>query len=521
MAGMVPPQQVYIQQPQQPQHHHQLPLESQFQSMGLGNQDSAGGRSDDTNNEGGEHVANEEGDENESEEEPIKLFVGQVPKTMNEEDIFPTFNGFGPLKDVSIIRDKHTQLHRGCAFVTYWNASDAEQAQDALHGKHVFPGARRPAQVKPAEPSVPENKLFIGMLSRRAGEEEVRELFAPFGEIREIYMIRNADGTSKCAAFLRYVGRDSAIQAIENLHNNLVMEGAARPLIVKFADNKHQRQQRHMRNVRRQEMMFATGPAGAYPGAYPGHHMTMGPSPAGPPHQYPAHMAGPHHHMPQYAGPYPGPGAAGQMYNPMAYPPHHYGGPHPYQGFAGNGNANGNRQGAPRRHPGDPGLTQANNPRPREGPAGANLFVYHLPHDLTDADLATAFNPFGHVISAKVYVDRYTGESKGFGFVSYDSVISAESAIEQMNGFQIGNKRLKVQHKRVHNNGGGNRGGGQSPAMVPHEQQQPPQQPAPQQQILETPVPPDVGLDAGIPAAPAAEGPQAPMSGGEAPGRMP
>lgn len=33
--------------------------------------------------------------------------------------------------------------------------------------------------------------------------------------------------------------------------------------------------------------------------------------------------------------------------------------------------------------------------RPREGPPGANLFVYHLPHDLTDADLATAFNPFG------------------------------------------------------------------------------------------------------------------------------
>lgn len=55
------------------------------------------------------------------------------------------------------------------------------------------------------------------------------------------------------------------------------------------------------------------------------------------------------------------------------------------------------------------------NSRPREGPAGSNLFVYHLPHDLTDADLATAFNPFGNVISAKVYVDRNTGESKGFG----------------------------------------------------------------------------------------------------------
>lgn len=89
------------------------------------------------------------------------------------------------------------------------------------------------------------------------------------------------------------------------------------------------------------------------------------------------------------------------------------------------------------------------NPRPREGPPGANLFIYHLPHDLTDADLATAFNPFGNVISAKVYVDKFTGESKGFGFVSYDSILSAEQAIEQMNGFQIGSKRLKVQHKRI------------------------------------------------------------------------
>ena len=72
---------------------------------------------------------------------------------MNEEDIFPTFNPFGPLKDVSIIRDKHTGLHRGCAFVTFWSGADAEMAQEKLHDQFTFPGARRPAQVKPAEPS--------------------------------------------------------------------------------------------------------------------------------------------------------------------------------------------------------------------------------------------------------------------------------------------------------------------------------------------------------------------------------
>ena len=85
--------------------------------------------------------------------EPDLYLYYQVPKSMGEEDIFPTFNPFGPLKDVAIIRDKHSGLHRGCAFVTFWSSSDAESAQSALHDKFTFPGARRPAQVKPAEPS--------------------------------------------------------------------------------------------------------------------------------------------------------------------------------------------------------------------------------------------------------------------------------------------------------------------------------------------------------------------------------
>lgn len=104
-----------------------------------------------------------------------------------------------------------------------------------------------------------------------------------------------------------------------------------------------------------------------------------------PPTPVPYGASTPHQH--QHHPPHP---------HPYMYPPHLMGAVHPFP-FP-------NRQ-----------EMRAPNPRPREGPAGANLFVYHLPHDLTDADLATAFNPFGNVISAKVYVDRNTGESKGFG----------------------------------------------------------------------------------------------------------
>ncbi|SPJ11557.1 clustered-asparagine-rich protein [Plasmodium sp. DRC-Itaito] len=83
----------------------------------------------------------------------------------------------------------------------------------------------------------------------------------------------------------------------------------------------------------------------------------------------------------------------------------------------------------------------------QNGPSGSNLFIFHIPSEWTDLDLFQHFCCFGNIISSKIQRDS-TGRNSGFGFVSYDNVISAQHAIQFMNGYFVNNKYLKVQLKK-------------------------------------------------------------------------
>lgn len=70
-----------------------------------------------------------------------------------------------------------------------------------------------------------EHKLFIGMIPKSADESDIREMFKVYGEIEEVYILRNPNtGHSKGCAFLKYKLRESAMTAISEVHGQLLME---------------------------------------------------------------------------------------------------------------------------------------------------------------------------------------------------------------------------------------------------------------------------------------------------------
>ncbi|RXK62674.1 RNA-binding protein [Lacibacter luteus] len=90
-----------------------------------------------------------------------------------------------------------------------------------------------------------------------------------------------------------------------------------------------------------------------------------------------------------------------------------------------------------------------------------NLFVAGLPYDVDDAELEEIFEKFGKVVSAKISIDRETGKSRGFGFVTMENEADGNDAIELLNDIQLGRSKKPLVVKKAEDRpGGGSSGGG-------------------------------------------------------------
>jgi len=87
-----------------------------------------------------------------------------------------------------------------------------------------------------------------------------------------------------------------------------------------------------------------------------------------------------------------------------------------------------------------------------------NIYVGNLSRETTEDELRQAFEPFGQVTSANIIKDRYSGESRGFGFVEMTTKSEAQAAINGLNGTSLGERTLSVNEARPRSEGGGGRG---------------------------------------------------------------
>jgi CUG-BP- and ETR3-like factor len=277
------------------------------------------------------------------------------------------------------------------------------------------------------------------MLPKNVSETEVQSLFSEYGTIKDLQILRGSLQTSKGCLFLKYESKEQAVAAMEALNGRHIMEGANVPLIVKWADTEKERQARRLLKVQSHvSRLDPQNPSmfGALPMSYvppyngygyhvPGTYGYMLP-PIQTQHAFhnvispnqgngralqgtaltesvPPRLA-PRRNFPTALGNY---GYHGLQY-PMAFP----------------------RGMIPPRLPlttVSPGISNNGTSIPSslqtEGPAGANLFIYNIPREFEDQELAATFQPFGKVLSAKVFVDKATGISKCFGKLLLSSSI--------------------------------------------------------------------------------------------------
>jgi len=481
----------------------------------------------------------------------IKMFVGQIPRHMEETELRKMFEEFGSVHQLNVLRDKATGQSKGCCFVTFHTRKAALEAQNALHNIKTMAGMHHPIQMKPADSenrNVEERKLFIGMLSKKCPEKDVRNLFAPYGAIEECTVLRDSNGQSRGCAFVTYATRQCAHNAIKTMHHSQTMEGCSSPLVVKFADTQKEKEAKKLQTqiTNLWQMSSSLGPGTTPPASSisptnspqylallqqaiaTGNFNLLGNNYSGLVSQQQNSFAMQQLLAAAAAAATGSPpaitnggsalgGAAGTMTGcstpnsmiggatanslmsgataaalqsavsatSLSSPPVSMGSLQAafsnsnalaaavaaasMNGLAGTGLASTNgtsgidaitqaysgiqQYAATFPNAFQPALPSPASPAGKqiEGPDGANLFIYHLPQEFTDQDLTQTFMPFGNVISAKVFIDKQTKMSKCFGFVSYDNALSAQAAIQAMNGFQIGMKRLKVQLKRPKN----------------------------------------------------------------------
>lgn len=323
--------------------------------------------------------------------------------------LYPTSSSFGP----QIVRDKATGISMGFGFVNFDTDEAARTAMNAMNGSQLPQGKlMKISLARPAWKANIHSNVYVSGLPLDLREEDILELFSNFAEhVENIRKLRDSRGVFRGIAVIRFDSEEVAISAMKCL-NGFTPANAACPLQV--------RPWRPEFRPERIDSSFASGSSTKSLSPSPSASCVTltTPSPTG--------------------------------FNKMS-------------SFRSSTISSSN----PRRVEGwqeiwaryvesqmkqscfltvpvvNPLFQQGTEMKPSSPIIGVpSLFVFHLPPDATESTLRVLFEPYGSIASVRVL------PGKGYGFVNFEDVQAAITAIHALNGFKLGNKHLKVEFKK-------------------------------------------------------------------------
>ena len=427
--------------------------------------------------------------------EHLQIIISGIAPPMDWGFLQQQISSFGAVRDSSIL-DVEAGTNAVTLKVTYENRESVVACVVGLSKKVSS------LQVRPVVVSIErEFKLFVGMVPNKFNEDDLEGIFRPFGELKEVFVIRSPNGQSRGCAFIKYYTAAAAANAINQLHNYLPI-GSTRPLRVKWADDKSSRgggrdalvggskertrvvaleplspASEHVYRFAEQtddlRPVSAPAPIGASPpqsATAVSQTVTSRRSPTlhnnllnqGDLSVFPTITSG---------------GGAGDSASPATDSTGASRGASDgpvntlestitlgktfTSGFSGNMSTLQMPFYAPR---GKSDLSMTDELTVDDGskPGGApdlapdallpetstslptSIYVYNLPRELTSQDLETLFSSFGTIERAQVFTMQLTSESLGLGEVVFDNSVSASVAAASMEGVVVGDMTLKV-----------------------------------------------------------------------------
>mmetsp|Transcript_38000 Transcript_38000/g.84623 ORF Transcript_38000/g.84623 Transcript_38000/m.84623 type:complete len:438 (+) Transcript_38000:224-1537(+) len=410
----------------------------------------------------------------------------------DEALLLQLFGNYGQPLSVRIFRSNQNPNKSPFAFVKMASVNEAEASITSLNGAQLGSnvievkfadsdlGVANPERSPP-----PSDNLYVKNLPPTFGDEELRQLFSPFGLVTMCRVLHQGDQTGQGgAALVRMSTLDEAARSIQGLQGQRVL-GAVQPLVVRFADTAEIKARKQAKQVgaaisasavQQQHLLLSHQ---RYAGtAYPGGLATMGTAATSLSHimHQPITLAAGPGSQAATAAYFTTPvassagtlavGAAGM---PLAAHPGTYGAAQAHDGTGGlyitdpsstyalaaapTGSSRGMHAAAsasPLMMPAAAGGA-ASLALPAASLPVASLYVRNLPPEADKVFLYEKFSPFGAILSVKVLTDE-GGASKGVGFVNFSDAVGAAKAVAALHNLPVGDRNLHVAfqtHRKV------------------------------------------------------------------------